>query len=80
MSFQCIGTCGNCGGRVIVPTVWWGIYPPVPSCESCGATPRNHGPVIDMSPPVRPKHKHYAWRSGGSGLKPMWSGSCNLFS
>lgn len=44
-----IGTCGNCGGRVTVPTVWMGIYPPTPRCESCGKSPKEkHGPVIEM--------------------------------
>jgi len=44
-----IGTCSICGGRVSVPTIWHGIIPPVPQCESCGATQRSpHGPIIDM--------------------------------
>ena len=48
------GTCGNCGGRVSVPTIWLGIHPPTPQCESCGAVPKNaHGPVIEMEPPVK---------------------------
>ena len=49
------GTCGNCGGRVSTPTVWYGIHPPTPRCDSCGAIPKNpHGPVIEMQPPQRP--------------------------
>ena len=44
-----IGTCGRCGGRVSVPRVWMGTIPPTPTCESCGAIPREaHGPVIPM--------------------------------
>ena len=44
-----IGTCSLCGGRVVVPKVWHGVTPPVPTCESCGATKRpEYGPVIDM--------------------------------
>lgn len=34
-----IGTCGVCGGQVTEPTIWHGIYPPVPRCLSCGRTP-----------------------------------------
>ena len=53
-----IGTCSLCGGRVSAPTVWFGIYPPVPECESCGATKREHGPVVEMEPrrPVTTRH------------------------
>lgn len=47
-----VGTCGSCGGRVTVPTAWWGIYPPRPTCESCGALAAEHGPVIEMEPSV----------------------------
>lgn len=46
-----IGTCGNCGGRVSVPDIWHGTVPPTPTCETCGARPRQaHGPVIEMQP------------------------------
>ena len=51
MSIQVVGTCGNCGGRVMVPGVWMGINPPIPTCESCGATAKQQGPVMDMNPP-----------------------------
>lgn len=54
MTIQVIGRCGNCGGRVTVPSVWLGIYPPVPTCESCGATAKPSGPTIDMNPPPPP--------------------------
>lgn len=51
-----IGTCGLCGGRVSVPSVWMGIFPPVPKCDSCGARPkRPHGPVIEMDSRVQPR-------------------------
>lgn len=44
-----VGTCSLCGGRVSVPRRWAGVTPPIPTCESCGATPRHpHGPVIEM--------------------------------
>lgn len=45
-----IGTCSCCGGRVSVPTVFMSVVPPVPTCESCGATQAAHGPVIQMQP------------------------------
>lgn len=45
-----IGTCSCCGGRVSVPAVFFSVVPPVPTCESCGATKRDHGPVVDMAP------------------------------
>lgn len=45
-----LGTCSVCGGAVSVPDVWFGVIPPVPTCSSCGATKRGHGPVIDMEP------------------------------
>lgn len=64
---QCIGTCSNCGGQVTVPTIYWSVIPPVPTCESCGATARPHGPVIDMNPsPVRK-----TWTSA-------WTGECDM--
>jgi hypothetical protein len=52
----CLGTCGICGGRVSVPTAWYGTQLPAPACETCGAKARNaYGPVIDMVP--QPKAK-----------------------
>lgn len=45
-----IGTCSICGGRVTEPTVWHGVIPPTPTCESCGAVAAAHGPVIPMQP------------------------------
>ena len=46
---QTIGTCSICGGAVVVPQFWGGATPPVPSCNSCGATKRNaFGEVIQM--------------------------------
>lgn len=54
-----LGTCSCCGGRVTVPTVYMSVIPPTPTCESCGATTANHGPVIQMQPaqsnPSRPR-------------------------
>jgi hypothetical protein len=45
-----LGTCSICGGRVTVPLVWWGVVPPAPTCQDCGAKRRAHGPLIDMAP------------------------------
>jgi hypothetical protein len=49
-----LGTCSNCGGRVTIPFHWMSVVPPVPTCESCGATALPNGPVIPMGPPVQP--------------------------
>lgn len=59
MSKQIIGRCSHCNGFVTVPDVWFGIYPPVPTCESCGARKKDNLPVIDMDPPKVPR-------------KPIW--------
>ena len=46
-----VGTCGLCGGPVQVPTVWYGVNPPQPTCGQCGAVAApNHGPVLPMQP------------------------------
>lgn len=46
-----VGTCGNCGGPVQVPTAWYGVLPPTPTCGQCGATAKpNHGRVLPMNP------------------------------
>ncbi len=47
MNDQTIGTCSICGGPVTVPTVFWSIVPPSPTCAQCGAV-ASHGPVIPM--------------------------------
>lgn len=55
MNDQVVGTCNKCGGRVCIPSAWFGIYPPVPTCIACGATKKQaNGPVIEMDdPPAR---------------------------
>ncbi len=51
MSERTVGTCGNCGGAVTVPTVFMSVVPPVPCCKRCGAVPKQvHGPVVEMEP------------------------------
>lgn len=47
---RAIGKCSLCGGRVTVPTIWLGVIPPTPTCESCGAVAETPGPVIPMRP------------------------------
>ena len=47
-----VGTCSECGGRVVVPDNWLSVEPPIPTCKRCGATAKQpHGPVIPMNPP-----------------------------
>ena len=54
-----IGTCSICGGPVCVPTLWYGVNPPSPTCKKCGAVQRkSYGPVIDMDPPKKPSRWH----------------------
>jgi hypothetical protein len=52
-----IGTCGNCGGPVVVPDMWGGPLPAPAHCASCGARPQStYGPIIPMEPaPARPR-------------------------
>ena len=58
MSVKIIGQCSCCGGKVTVPESWLCIYPPVPTCQSCGATPKQkYGPVIEMEPPPRAQRR-----------------------
>lgn len=32
-----VGRCGNCGGVVSTPRLWYGVPRPPSTCESCGA-------------------------------------------
>ena len=32
-----VGKCSICGGQVVVPTVYWSVVPPIPTCSNCGA-------------------------------------------
>lgn len=59
-NMRTVGTCGNCGGAVIMPTVYLSIIPPAPRCESCGGMPKaNHGPVVEMERPRDLSHTTY---------------------
>ncbi len=69
MSDRVVGTCSLCSGPVVVPLYWHSIYPPVPTCRSCGATQRQpYGPVIPMEPKAPlGKDKHKYKDNGGWG-------------
>ena len=45
-----VGTCSLCGGPVVVPSVYHSTSPPVPICQSCGATQKTprYGPIVEM--------------------------------
>jgi hypothetical protein len=60
MSKKTIGSCGICGGAVTVPDPWWGVVPPTPTCEECGAEAAPPGPVI----PMRPRRRRALWVGG----------------
>jgi len=62
-----IGTCSLCGGQVSVPAVWHCTIPPVPRCESCGATMAGAGPVLPMVPMVPIRFSAGA----GTGWQPL---------
>lgn len=61
-----VGTCSECGGPVVVPSM---MVNPTPHCLRCGAIARNpHGPVIPMEPepsvnlrPRMPRPVHLTW-------------------
>jgi hypothetical protein len=48
-TYSVVGTCGNCGGEVRLPNIWWATIPPIPRCENCGARPKKP-PTIEMEP------------------------------
>jgi len=48
MSYTTVGTCGNCGGAVTIPTIWGSVEPATPTCNRCGAEAAMHGPVLPM--------------------------------
>ncbi|MAG26457.1 hypothetical protein CMI47_12985 [Candidatus Pacearchaeota archaeon] len=57
-----IGKCSICEGYVTVPQVWWGVIPPVPTCEECGAIKDSDLPVIKM------KLAPQTWLSAGTTI------------
>lgn len=59
-----VGTCSICGGRVTVPELWAATVPPIPACESCGATKKQpHGRVVELEP--RPPRRAFGRVLGG---------------
>lgn len=50
MNVRTLGTCGVCGGPVVVPLIFWSVVPPKPRCAHCGRIPVAYGPVIPMQP------------------------------
>ena len=34
--YNVTGTCGECGGAIIMPIFWSGNYPPAEWCINCG--------------------------------------------
>lgn len=52
-NYNCIGTCGTCGGPVIQEMFWMGGSPPPKHCMDCGAQAKEeivakHGPILEM--------------------------------
>jgi hypothetical protein len=56
-----VGKCSICGGIVSVPTVFLSVVPPVPTCESCGASEDQTANLPTV--PMRPR-EHLVRRSG----------------
>lgn len=54
MRDRIVGTCGNCGGEVAVPTVWMGVNPPTPQCLQCHSLAEPTGPTMKMRPRPQP--------------------------
>lgn len=53
---QIIGKCSNCGGKVAIPYLWYGVIPPKPTCQKCGAQAKEKElDIIDMEPSVYKK-------------------------
>ena len=53
--YRVIGTCSQCGGKVVIPDVWGGIIPPTPTCQCCHATLEQ--PVITTTQ-AKPPERH----------------------
>lgn len=46
-----LGTCSICKGSVVVPEMWGGRVPPIPTCQWCQARARQpYGTEIAMQP------------------------------
>lgn len=51
MSNKIIGKCSLCNGNVVIPELWFGVQPPIATCQTCGGVEKNKLPVIDMIKP-----------------------------
>lgn len=56
MNEKAVGKCSLCGGLVTVPTVFWSVVPPTPTCQKCGAVMDVAAtlPTVPMKPHGRP--------------------------
>lgn len=62
-----IGTCGECGGPVVVSEY---SDNSTPHCQRCGAIPKSAAlPVIPMQPRM-PRPAHLTWIEDESDLEP----------
>ena len=70
-----VGTCGLCGGPVVVPRVYWSVTRPVPQCARCGAfVEESYGPRLPMRPRKRPDGY---WRNDPNTSDGFWPGTHN---
>ena len=53
--YRVIGTCSQCGGKVVIHDVWSGIFPPTPTCQRCHATVK---PPVITTTPAKPPERH----------------------
>ncbi len=71
-----IGTCSNCGGRVVLSAHWMSVKPEIPHCESCGArVAQPHGHVIEMEPPKK-SASPFPDREFAELLQEKFKGTC----
>lgn len=64
-----VGYCGSCGGDVTVPSVWHGVIPPRPTCESCGRTALDpNKPTLPMRPIALPERVMSKIDQGGQAF------------
>lgn len=49
MTNRVVGTCGSCGGDVVLIDPQWSVKPMPPKCEGCGKAPKQaKPPVLEM--------------------------------
>lgn len=52
MTTHVLGICSCCGGKVCEPEPWYGMFPPTPRCNRCGARMKSKTPVIQTEKPI----------------------------